>query len=204
MNSHFLKTVLLSISLNLFFNPSFCQQKLVIGLIGGSGIPDLTIGYSKPNWTLGGIKLLKPLSLGVYGEYSISKKVKTGVDMTYYRLPLEVSDGLGNVTFLETFTYLNVAPYIAFEPVKYISVAFNLSLRPLLTYSSKLVIPTPTLLTYYGPRLTIKPIKQIGIDIGYENYIRPFATADIGGGVRAFFVNTSVYLNIRFTPFVNR
>ncbi|SFF31418.1 hypothetical protein SAMN05216167_14616 [Spirosoma endophyticum] len=99
MNSRFIKTDLLSISLNLSFNTGFCQQKVLVGFIGGSGLSNLSIGYTQLNTTLGGVRLLKPLSLGVYGEYSISKKVKTGVDITYYRLPLEVSDGRGILLF---------------------------------------------------------------------------------------------------------
>lgn len=201
MNSRFFKAILLLSSLILIVNTGFCQKKIVTGFIVGSGLPDLSIGYTQPNWTLGGVRLLKPLSLGAYGEYAVSKQVKTGLDLTYYRLPLEVSDGRGNVTFVETFSYVNVAPYIAYEPVKWCSFAFNFSIRPLLAYSPKEFPPTATLLSYYGPRLTIKPIKQIGIDLGYEKYSRPFASARILGDV-ASLANTMTYINIRFTPFI--
>lgn len=199
-NFHFFATVLLYTWFNLSLSSGFCQQKLVTGFIIGSGLPNLSIGYNQSNSTLGGVTLLKPISLGVYGEYAVRKRIKIGLDVTYYRLPLEVSDGRGNVTFIETFTYLNVAPYLAFEPVRYISVAFNLSLRPLLTYSPEQFPPTATLLSYYGPRLTLKPIKQIGIDLGYEAYSRPFATAHIIGGPVSL-ANTAVYINIRLTLF---
>lgn len=192
------KRILVFISVNILIKTGFCQTKTTIGLIAGSGLPDLSIGYFKPNWTLGGVTLLKPLSLGVYGEYTVRKQVKIGIDVTYYRLPLQVSDNLRNPVFKETFTYLNLAPYVAYEPVKWVSVALNLSVRPLLNYSPKEFPPSTALLSYYGPRLTVKPIKQLGIDFGYEIYSRPFATAI---GDPASLANTTIYANIRYILF---
>lgn len=176
----------------------FSQPKIAMGVIVGTGFTNLSLGYTTPNITLGGVHLLKPISLGLYGEYTVTKQFKAGLDVTYYRLPLEVSDGRGNITFLEKFTYLNIAPFIAYEPVKWVAIAFNFSVRPLLSYTPREFPPSATLLSYYGPRLTIKPIKQLGIDFGYETYSRPFATTSIIGGPVSL-ANTTLYTNIRFT-----
>jgi hypothetical protein len=199
MTSYSLKRVASFVVVSLLIRTGFCQSTTTFGLIFGSGLPKLSIGYTIPNWNLGGVTLLKPLSLGIYGEHHINKQFKTGLDLTYYRLPLNVSDGLGKSVFQETFNYLSIAPYVAYEPVKWISVAFNLSGRHLLNYKHEAFIfsPSQTILLYYGPRLTVKPVKQLCIDLGYETYSRSFAVGHIGLGPSSL-SNSTVYANIRF------
>lgn len=194
------KKILIFIIINMLIGTGFCQSNITFGLIVGSGLPNLSIGYISPNWSLGGVTVLKPISIGVYGQYSVSKRFKTGLDLTYYRLPIRVSDNVGKPVFREMFNYLNLSPYVAYEPIKWVSLAFNLSIRPLLNYSPKEFSPGTALLSYYGPRLTIKPIKQLGIDFGYETCNRSFAIAHVLGDP-AFLSNSMAYANIRFTPF---
>lgn len=174
------------------------QSRSSIGLVMGSGLADLKISYSDPTWRLGGISAKKPLNIGMYSEYSVSKIFKVGFDLTYYHLPIQIADYTRTPVLKETFNYLNISPYFSCKPLKWFSISFNLSLRPLLNHNTAVLGPTSSLLTYYGPRFTIIPFKQVGIDFGYENHAKYFAIANLGA-YRALFSNSILYTNIRFS-----
>ncbi|GAB3692100.1 hypothetical protein GCM10027592_10650 [Spirosoma flavus] len=199
-----MKKLLLFFLTLLSINTGICQKNLTLGILAGTGKPELILGYISSSWQLGGLSLLRPVNLGIYGNYAITKQIHAGADVSYYRLILQESNKNGDPIIQDKFHYLNIAPYVAYEPTKWVSIAFNISLRPLLKFEqgNDLYSSAATLLSYYGPRLTLKPVKQIGIDIGYENGARSFAVGHIGPDP-TLLTNTVWYANIRIAPFAN-
>lgn len=196
-----MKLIFLILSLYIFVSVSvFAQRNFSIGVCIGTGYSIQKTELSNPLFTFNGTSVQAPAWIGIHSRRDNIGRFFVGADIQYSSLRFRIADISNKTLFINRYHYIGISPYAGLRVTKWLGIVGAINLKTLLSSQTFFVNQTRSSLTYFSPRINIKPVANMSIDVGYEHPTRNFASIAYYGNYSLFY-NSTIFFTIKYDIF---